>query len=97
MKKFVCMHIGFEKPTPEIMEAWGQWFESIKDNTVENIGFRGGREISKEGTQDLAWNTDSITGLSIINAESLDDAEKIASSNPYISSIRVYEVMENKA
>ncbi|MGY8795039.1 MAG: hypothetical protein ACKVJN_07915 [Woeseiales bacterium] len=43
MNKFVCVHIGFEKPTPEIMEAGGQWFESINDSTVENIGFRGGK------------------------------------------------------
>ena len=97
MKKFVCMHVGFEKPTPEIMEAWGQWFESIKANTVENIGFRGGKEISKAGVADLSWDANSITGMSIINAESLDDAEKMAASNPFISSIRVYEVMEHKA
>ena len=96
MKKFVCMHIGFEKPTPEIMEAWGQWFESIKDCTVENIGFRGGKEITDAGVTDLGWDTESITGLSIINADSLEDAEKIAASNPFISSIRVYEVMEHK-
>jgi hypothetical protein len=31
------------------------------------------------------------TGL--VSADSLDDAEKMAQSNPYISSIRVYEVM----
>jgi uncharacterized protein YciI len=36
---------------------------------------------------------DSITGYSIINAESLDDAEKIAQDNPFIASIRVYEIM----
>ena len=35
---------------------------------------------------------DSITGYTIIKAESLDEAEKIAQSNPYISSIRVYEI-----
>jgi hypothetical protein len=28
-----------------------------------------------------------------VSADSLDDAEKMAQSNPYISSIRVYEVM----
>ena len=27
MKKFVLLHYGFEKPTPEIMAAWGKWFE----------------------------------------------------------------------
>ncbi len=37
---------------------------------------------------------ESTTGYSIINAESLDEAEKIAQDNPFIASIRVYEIME---
>ncbi len=36
--------------------------------------------------------TESITGYSIINAESLNEAEKIAQENPFIASIRVYEI-----
>lgn len=47
MKRFVLLHYGFEKPTPEIMAAWGKWFESIKDKTIDNLGFGGGREIRK--------------------------------------------------
>ena len=31
MRKFVFLHYGFEKFTPEIMAAWGKWFESMKD------------------------------------------------------------------
>ena len=31
MKKFMILHLGFEKPTPEIMAAWGKWFESIAE------------------------------------------------------------------
>ncbi len=93
MKTFVLMHYGFEKPTPEIMEAWGKWFESMKDHTIDNLGFKGGREISKAGTVNLPLGPESITGASIIKAESLDEAEKMAQGNPYISSIRVYEVM----
>ena len=96
MKKFVLLHFGFENPTPEIMNAWNAWFESIADRTVENVGFSGGREISKNGTRDLPWDMDAITGYSVIEAESLDEAEKLASSNPYISSIRIYEVREPK-
>jgi hypothetical protein len=92
MKKFVLVHCGFEKPTAEIMAAWGKWFESIKDNTVDNVGFAGGREISKAGTKELPWGPESITGISIVSANSLDEAEKMAQSCPYISSIRVYEV-----
>jgi len=94
MKKYMLLHFGFEKPTPEIMAAWGSWFESIADKSVENGGFHGGaREISHSGTEDLPMGMESITGYSIINAESLDEAEKIARGNPFIASIRVYEIM----
>ena len=94
MKRYMLLHFGFEKPTPEIMAAWGEWFESIADKSVENGGFHGGaREISQSGSRDLPMEMDSITGYSIINAETLDDAEKIARDNPFIASIRVYEIM----
>jgi hypothetical protein len=92
MKKFLFLHYGFETPTPEIMAAWGKWFESMKDNTIDNLGFSGGREISRAGTKELPLGPDSITGISIVSAGSLDEAEKLARSNPFISSIRVYEV-----
>ncbi len=93
MKKFVFLTYGFEKPTPEIMAAWNKWFESIKDNIIEKGHFPRGREISRAGTKDLTLGRDSITGFMIVSADSLDDAEKMAQSNPYISSIRFYEVM----
>ena len=94
MKKFLFLHYGFEQPTPEIMEAWGKWFEAIGDKMVGMGGFNGGREISKDGTKDLPWDMNSITGYNIIKAESLDEAEKIAKTNPFIASIRVYELRE---
>ena len=93
MKKFVFLTYGFEKPTPDIMAAWGKWFESIKENIVDMGHLGSGREISKTGTKDLPLGLESITGFVIISADSLDDAEKMAQSNPYISSIRVYEMM----
>jgi hypothetical protein len=92
VKKCLFLHYGFEKPTREIMAAWGKWFESMKDNTIDNLGFSGGREISKAGIKDLPLGPESITGISIVSADSLDEAERMAKSNPYISSIRVYEV-----
>jgi hypothetical protein len=92
MKRFALLTYGFEKPTPEIMAAWGAWFGSIKDHVVETMGFGAGREISREGTRDLPWDLQSLTGLVIVKAENLEAAEKIASGNPYITSIRVYEI-----
>ncbi len=92
MNKYVILHYGFEQPTPEIMGQWQKWFESIADITVDQGGFGAGREISSEGTKDLPWGMESITGYNIIEAESLDAAEEIASVNPFIASIRVYEI-----
>jgi hypothetical protein len=60
------------------------------------ISFSGGREISKAGTRDLPLGFESITMFTIVKAGSLDDAETMARCNPYISSIRVYEVMSKE-
>ena len=76
------------------MQAWGAWFEAISDKVVDQGGhFSSGREISKSGTKDLPLNMESITGYTVIEAEILDAAEELAQSNPFIASIRVYEVM----
>ena len=92
MKKFMFLHYGFEKPTPEIMKKWQEWFASFADKQVEQGGFMAGKEISKQGTKDLGWDADAVTGYNIIEAESLEAAEKIARSCPFISAIRVYEL-----
>ena len=67
MKRFMLLHYGFEKPTPEIMEAWGKWFQQVGDKTTDQGGFHGGaREISHDGSTDLPMGPDSITGYNII-------------------------------
>jgi hypothetical protein len=91
MKKFMFLHFGFETPTPEIMEAWGNWFALIADKQVDQGGFGNAVEITRTGTNDLPWGMESITGFNIIEAESLNEAETIAKACPYIASIRVYE------
>jgi hypothetical protein len=83
----MLLHFGFEKPTPEIMADWRKWFASVADRTVENVGLRAAREISRAGTRDLPMGPDSITGCTIII-----EAERLARSNPFISSIRIYEM-----
>lgn len=92
MKKFVLLSYGFKTPTPEIMSAWNTWFESIKGSIVEMAGLGGGVEISKAGAKTLPMDLEAITGLVIVHAKDLAEAQKMAASNPYITSIRVYEV-----
>lgn len=85
------MHIGFDTPTEEVMTEWNKWFDSIKDKTIENIGFGEGKEIIKGVEKDLTWGTDSVTGITIIEAESLEDAMEVAKTCPSITGVKVYE------
>lgn len=93
-KKFMFLSFGFEKPSPEVMGAWGKWFESISDRMVEHGGFwSGGREFTKKGSKALPFGKDSITGYVVFNAKSLEEAENIAKECPVVASNRVYEIM----
>jgi hypothetical protein len=92
VKNFLILHYGFEKPTPEDMGAWNEWFESISDKQIDRGGLPGGREITRSEIKDLPFAKDSITGYTIIKAESLDEAEEIAGECPVVASTRVYEI-----
>jgi hypothetical protein len=86
------LHYGYETPTKEIGEAWKKWFDTFGDKFVDSgTPFGTGIEIKAGETKHLAIDKEAITGYSIINTESMDEAEKIAKSCPSITSIRVYE------
>ena len=92
MKKFVIFHYGFEMPTPEIMGDWSKWFASIGEKMVDPGSPLGpGMEITRSGTTELPLGKDSLTGYTVINAKSLDEAVEIAKGCPMIASVRVYE------
>ena len=97
MKKFVLVHIGFEQPTPEIMTAWEEWFKSIAEITMENVGLGPAVEVSAEGTKDLPFDNSAVTGYTVIQTESKDKAVEIAQSCPFITGIGVYEVRSHQA
>ena len=92
MKKFFLLHYGYQTPTKEIGEAWKKWFDAWGDRFVDSgTPFGPGIEIKAGETKHLAVDQEAITGYSIINAESIEEAENIAQSCPSITSIRVYE------
>lgn len=93
MKRFLILHYGFEKPTAEDMAEWSKWFESIADRQVEKGHLPGGREISHSETKELPFGRDSITGYTMIRAESLDEAVRIAAECPIVDCTRVYEII----
>ena len=92
MKTFILLTYGFEQPTPEIMEAWGNWFASIGDKMVDHGGPAGaGRKVTRDGTTDLAFDLNAFTGYVMINAADLDEATAVAEACPMITSIEGYE------
>lgn len=97
MKRYMLLHVGFERPTAEIMAAWKGWFEAMAPRTTENVGLRNGSEITRDGTKNLAMDLDALTGFTIVSAASLEEAQQLAASNPFVSSIRVYEMMSHHA
>ena len=92
MPNFLILHHGFEKPSPEDMAGWNRWFEAIADRQVERGHLPAGREISQAGTKELPFGKDSITGYTILRAEDLDEATKIAEDCPFVLGTSVYEI-----
>lgn len=92
MNQYLILHRGFEMPSPEDMDAWKNWFGMVADKQVARGGLRGGKEITKEGTSDLPFGKDSLTGYTVIQAESFEAAEEIARACPVVVSTSVYEI-----
>ena len=55
MKKFVFIYVGFVEITPEIGQAWGNWFASIAEHIVDSGNpFGPGIEMTRDGTKQLS-------------------------------------------
>lgn len=92
MKRFVLVHIGYEQPTAAVMRAWEDWFESIDEVIVENIGLGPAVEVTTKGARELPFDRAAVTGYSIIEVESREEAIEIAQCCPFVSGVGVYEV-----
>lgn len=94
MKKFVFLSQGFVEPTQEIRDAWMSWFAEIGDSIVDSGNpFGPGREVMESGAEELPRGPEAITGYTIVQADSMDDAEKLLANCPIITSVRIYEAM----
>jgi hypothetical protein len=93
MKKFLVLTYGFVPPTEEVQQAWGEWFKSVGPRLVDpGSPFGRGVEITTDGRSDLTLESPSpLVGYCILNADSIEEAESLASDMPIIESVRVYE------
>jgi hypothetical protein len=94
MKKFVLLYIGSRRqPTPDMMEKWTKWFGALGERIVDSGNPLGpGKEITQSGTEALPQSSEEILGYSIINAESVEEVEKLRKDCP-ADNLRVYEAL----
>ncbi len=94
MKKYMFIYHGFTEPTRENKDAWMSWFGEIGGNIVDSGNpFGAGREVTRTGRQDLAMAADAASGYTIVNAESMEAAEKLLENCPIETSVRIYEAI----
>ena len=94
MKKFVLIYNGYQEPTPEVMSAWMTWFATVGDRIVDSGNpFGAGREVTTTGSRDITADPTRATGYSIVNADSMEDAERLLQGCPVTDGVRIYEAM----
>lgn len=85
---------AWPEPTPEIGAAWQAWFSEIEDHLVDSGNpFGPGREVTESGSDVLPMDEQTIAGYTIINADSMEQAEKLLATCPMITSVVVYEAI----
>ena len=93
MKKFVLITVGFTQPTPDLMEKWMKWFQSIGNRMVDQKGLMNGREVTPDGVTELPMDLQALTGYLVIEAENIEEVEDIAKACPMITRTLVYEAV----
>jgi hypothetical protein len=97
MGKYVLAYKGGSIPESEeeskrVMDAWTAWFTELGDSVVD-MGNPFGAQAAVGG-----GSTSGLTGYSIVNAASLDDALAKAKSCPILNGgsggVEVYETLE---
>lgn len=98
MAKFVFLYGGGSYPETEeesakVMAAWGEWMESAGDQLVDGGAPIGQRKtIASDGA--VADGGGDVTGYSIYEADSLDDAVAFAKGCPHLDAGGTVEVGE---
>ena len=93
MNKFMFLYKGFMTPTPEIGRSWMEWFSQVGDSMADSGNpMTGGVEVTPDDVNEIEPGTESFTGYSIVNAETMEAAVELAKTNPMITSVVVYEL-----
>lgn len=97
MAKYVYIYhsTNTAPPTPEMMQAWGEWLAGLGDKLTDAGSPLAGpnKGVLRGGKAEKA--ADSVIGYAAVDASSLDEAMDMAKGNPLASAegceVRVYE------
>ncbi len=93
MKKYIFLYSSTEEPDMAKKQLWMDWFQSVGDKFVDaGNPLLPGVHVTEKGTHQIAQKSDTTSGYSIISAENIDEAEKIALGCPN-QNIRIYEAL----
>lgn len=101
--KFVLLYYGGGMPETEaemaaVMKAWEAWYVTLGSAVVDpGNPLSVAKSIASDGTVSDGSNGAMVTGYTIIQAESLDDAVRMAQSCPVLqggSDISVFEAFD---
>jgi hypothetical protein len=81
--------------TPELRQAWGEFFKTIEDHIVDGGNPLADRAVIKDGK--VGTLTDTSVGYYMITAESLEEACALIKESPLSNApgceVRVYETV----
>lgn len=104
MTKYVLAYSGGNAEIPEgdadqaaLMEAWGAWFGTLGEAVLDGGNPFGPSSTVKPDGSVSAGGSVGLTGYSVISADSLEGAQKMAKGCPVLEgggSVDVYEAIE---
>lgn len=100
MAKYVLAFHGGGMPETEeeqaaVMAAWGAWMEGLGAALLDPGNATGqSKTIRADGSVTDGGGANPVSGYTLIDAESLDEAVTLAKDNPILSSGGSIEVLE---
>lgn len=93
MKKFLFISYGFEVPDPAMISEWAEWFSLIESRIVGHGRLGDGQCFRKGSREPIHFSDKGGTGFMIFEAESLEEAEDLASRCPVIGHNMLQEII----
>ncbi len=101
MAKYVFIYHGgsVQPSSPEeglaIMQAWVQWFASMGDAVIDGghpVGLSS--TVNSDGSLSAGGGSNPVSGYSLIEATSLEDAHQKAKGSPHLKAGGTIEIAE---